>query len=468
LKHGGEVRYRQDVDGIEVVDGKAVAVTTAKGLRVEADLIISNANPSDTMLRFIGPDHLPNEYARSVKEATDRPALGSLVVYLGLEKDLIAEGWPHHELFVATTYDLEEDYAAMREGRWEDVGLVISHYDHVDPTCSPEGSSVLSITTLAPWDYSDQWGTHGDLDDYSDNKRYVEIKEAAGQTLVDRVAELIPGLKDSIVHIEIGTPITNWRYSLNPSGSIYGSEQTVENMYMNRLSERTPITNVFLTGAWVFGGGMSAAMMSGRSVARRADNYFAGESAESLFTPDLEPHNDEPTDRADERRPSTPGPTTAVAPGSSHTLTAAVSGREIDFARPGLPTTLVFHDQDSAEAGVRAVVAIRSEHADAASVTVANVVDLQSVPKMFRRFANTSMRNSYAQAEERLSEGKRPEDYVVILPDWDGSATESFGFSDLGADIGVVVLDAEGEVVGVHQGESATDEALEDLRQVVD
>lgn len=469
MKYGGELRYRQDVDGIEVVDGKAVAVTTTKGLRVEADLIISNANPNDTMLRFIGPDHLPDGYAESVKEATDRPALGSLVVYLGLEKDLIAEGWPYHELFLTTTYDLEDDYAAMREGRWEDVGLVISHYDHVDPTCSPEGSSVMSITTLASWDYADQWGTHGDLDDYSDNERYLEIKDAAGQTLVNRVAELIPGLKESIVHIEIGTPITNWRYSLNPSGSIYGSEQTVENMYMNRLSERTPIANVFLTGAWVFGGGMSAAMLSGRSVARRADSYFVGGSADNLFAPDLEPDaDDEPVILEDERRLSTPAATTAPTPRSSHTLTAAVSGREIDFASPGLPTVLVFHDQDSVKAGVAAVIAVRSEHEDAASVTVANVVDLQSVPKLFRKFAETSMRKSYARAEEGLSEGKRAEDYVVILADWDGSATQGFGFSDMGEDIGVVVLDTDGEIVGFHRGENATDEALEDLRRVAD
>lgn len=469
MKYGGELRYRQDVDGIEVVDGKAVAVTTSKGLRVEADLIVSNANPNDTMLRFIGSDHLPDGYAGSVKEATDQPALGSLVVYLGLEKDLIADGWPHHELFLTTTYDLEDDYAAMREGRWDDVGLVISHYDHVDPTCSPEGSSVMSITTLAPWDYADQWGTHGDLDDYSDNERYLEIKDAAGQTLVDRVAELIPGLKDSIVHMEIGTPITNWRYSLNPSGSIYGSEQTVENMYMNRLSERTPIANVFLAGAWVFGGGMSAAMLSARSVARRADSYFAGGSADSLFAPDLEPDtDDEPVIREDELRLSTPAAAAAPMPRSSHTLVAAVSRREIDFARPGLPTVLVFHDQDSVRAGAAAVIAIRSKYEDAASVTVANVVDLQSVPKLFRKFAETSMRKSYVRAEEELPEGKRAEDYVVILPDWDGSATQAFGFSDMGEDIGLVVLDTDGEITGFHRGENATDQALEDLRRIAD
>lgn len=38
--HGGQVRYRQTVNCIEVRNGVAVAVETDKGLRVEADVVI--------------------------------------------------------------------------------------------------------------------------------------------------------------------------------------------------------------------------------------------------------------------------------------------------------------------------------------------------------------------------------------------------------------------------------------------
>ncbi|MFN8413381.1 MAG: hypothetical protein U0Z26_13420 [Anaerolineales bacterium] len=44
LKFGGEIRYKQTVNKIEIKDGRAVAVETEKRLRVEADVIISNAN----------------------------------------------------------------------------------------------------------------------------------------------------------------------------------------------------------------------------------------------------------------------------------------------------------------------------------------------------------------------------------------------------------------------------------------
>jgi prolycopene isomerase len=273
-KYGGEIRYRQTVIGIELVDGLATAVTTEKGLRVEADLVISNANAPDTLLKFVGREHLSPGYAAKVAEALAKPALGSLVVYLGLERDLLAEGWPHHELFVADTYDLEGDYEAVQNGRFEETGLVISHYNQADPGCAPEGGSILTITSLAPWDYADQWGTGGDLQRYGQNPHYLELKQAAGDALIERVEALIPGLRDSIKYIEVGTPLTNYRYSLNPGGSIYGSEQSVENMYFNRLAEKTPIANLLLAGAWVNGGGMSAALLSGASVARRAGRYL--------------------------------------------------------------------------------------------------------------------------------------------------------------------------------------------------
>ena len=111
------------------------------------------------------------------------------------------------------------------------------------------------------------WGTGGDLEDYSTNADYLAVKGEAGAILVDRAAAVIPGLKDGIVIEEIATPLTNVRYGRQPFGSIYGREQTVENMFSNRRSPKTPIPNLLLAGAWVAGGGMSTAIGSGRTAA---------------------------------------------------------------------------------------------------------------------------------------------------------------------------------------------------------
>jgi len=192
--------------------------------------------------------------------------MSNLIVYLGLDRDLVAEGWDHHEFFLSDGYDTDADYAAMAAGDFSKTGMVIANYTDTDPGCAPEGKSVLVMLSLAPWGYENVWGTGGDLAEYSENPEYRRIKEAAADILIDRAEALIPGLRDSIEVKEIGTPLTNLRYGLSPGGSIYGREQTVENI-LNRRSPKSPIPNLLFAGAWIGGGGMSAALGSGRTAA---------------------------------------------------------------------------------------------------------------------------------------------------------------------------------------------------------
>ena len=271
VERGGEVRYRNTVTRIEVSRGRAVAVETDRGIRVEADVIISNASPLDTV-RMAGEEHVDEAYLASL--ISDEPALSNLVVYMGVDRDPIELGWPHHEYFQSESYDLEADYEAMVTGAFDRAGLVIAQYTDADPGCAPEGCSVLAVMTLASWNRADVWGTGGDLTNYSDSSRYQEVKAVAAEALLERVEGLIPRLRGSIVVQEVATPLTNHRYGLAPHGSIYGREQTVANMLVRR-SRRTPIPNLLLAGAWVGGGGMTAAIGSGRSAARTADRLLS-------------------------------------------------------------------------------------------------------------------------------------------------------------------------------------------------
>jgi prolycopene isomerase len=220
---------------------------------------------------MIGDEHFDETFLASVEG--DVAALSNLVVYLGVDRDLAAEGWNHHEFFLADGYDIEADYEAMVSGDFSKTGLVIANYTDADPGCAPEGHSVLVMMSLAPWDYQNVWGTGGDLNGYSENPEYVRIKDEAADRLIDRAERLIPGLRESIVVREIGTPLTNVRYGLSPEGSIYGREQTVENL-LNRRSPKTPIPNLLLAGAWVGGGGMSTALSSGRTAAAIAGHLL--------------------------------------------------------------------------------------------------------------------------------------------------------------------------------------------------
>ncbi len=272
-ENGGEMMYRQTVCNIEIENAKAIAVTTERGLRVTADAFISNANAPDTMLKMVGIEHLPRSYARRLKRL--KSSVSSFVVYLGLEQDLCAEGHNFHEIFLFDDYDLNLDYEAVLAGDFDRCSLVLTHYTHVDRGAAPEGGSVVALMTLSNWDLFAEWHNPENPKDYRNNADYIAYKEAAAEKLIDRAEKVIPNLRKSIKYKEIGTPLTNIRYSKNHQGSIYGAEQSITQSLVTRPGAETPIDNLWLSGAWGFVGGMSAAMMTGLDVGNKVKTYLS-------------------------------------------------------------------------------------------------------------------------------------------------------------------------------------------------
>ena len=85
---------------------------------------------------------------------------------------------------------------------------------------------------------------------------YQKQKDRWTDILIERAErDIIPGLTSMIEVKEAATPLTNWRYTGNTEGAIYGFEQSMDNAFMNRISNRTPIPGLFLASAWGNPGG---------------------------------------------------------------------------------------------------------------------------------------------------------------------------------------------------------------------
>jgi prolycopene isomerase len=251
-------------------------VTTHEGLRLEADLFVSNASAPTTMLDLVGRDHLPTQYVDRVERPT--PSYTTFSVFLGLDRDVFAEQGLPHELFVDRGLDADLAWSAARSGDWAHASLSVTDYTRVDRGCAPPGHAVAVVSTVAPWDYEDVWGTGGDLVGYHDNPRYLQVKERVADALVARVEQHAPGLTAAIRHREASTPLTNVHYTRNPQGAIEGYENTPANSALGWLPHETPVANLVIAGAWTNSGGMNPAMGSGVAAARRA---LAGATAGS-------------------------------------------------------------------------------------------------------------------------------------------------------------------------------------------
>jgi prolycopene isomerase len=82
--------------------------------------------------------------------------------------------------------------------------------------------------------------------------------------MFDIASRHIPNLKQHILFIEAGSPRTMERYTLNAFGAAYGWEISPHQIGPGRLSNQSPIPNLYFSGHWTEpGGGIYAVSVSG-------------------------------------------------------------------------------------------------------------------------------------------------------------------------------------------------------------
>ncbi len=260
-ERGGEVKLNTRVEKILVKDQAAYGVKTADGTEYKGKVIVSNANAYDTFHTMMDEQAALKKYLARMDTFT--ASLSSFQVWMGLKKDLVGEvGLKDTEIFYYTSYDMEADYKDCLEARVENGWFGLTLYDNLYPDYSPQGKNTLSIINLQGYD---PWKKY-ETDYFQGNKKaYRAEKERLADILIRQVEKtLLPGLTEAIEVKEIATPLTNVRYTSNYRGAIYGWDQTVANSMPRRLGHKTPIQNLYLSGAWTQpGGGYGACLPSG-------------------------------------------------------------------------------------------------------------------------------------------------------------------------------------------------------------
>ncbi|MGB2696546.1 MAG: NAD(P)/FAD-dependent oxidoreductase [Candidatus Zixiibacteriota bacterium] len=243
---GGKVILETKVDKILTKDHAAYGVLTADGQEFKGKVIISNANAYDTFHTMMEQDEYLKDYLARMDGFS--VSLSSFQVFLGLKKNLVKDlGIEDTEIFYACAYDPEADYRGAVKG---DVGggYGLTLYDNLYDKYSPKGKNTINIITIQGYEFWEKYEP-----DYFEGKksRYKAEKERMADILIDEVERtLLPGLRKAIDIKEIGTPLTNLRYTGNYRGAIYGWDQTLDNSGPNRLGHETPIKNLYLAGAW--------------------------------------------------------------------------------------------------------------------------------------------------------------------------------------------------------------------------
>ncbi len=137
------------------------------------------------------------------------------------------------------------------------------------------------------------------------------------------------------------------------------------------------------------------------------------------------------------------------------TLKAIGHGRQLTFNALGTPAVVMCVARESADQPQAVVDVVREKWRDAAKVMIVNVADGRAFPKLIHKVAEQIMKSSYNDAVASLEPGMKPEEYVLIAPDWDGKLLKPLGFEDVSKQMGVAVIDGKGRLVGTYQGDDA-------------
>jgi prolycopene isomerase len=249
-KAGGEVLLRSAVRRIVTDKGKVRGVVLETGNRIDADVVVSNADALQTAEELVGEARLPPRWVRGMRRA--KPSISAFVVYAATTADLEAAG-VRHESFLFAGHDHDRAFTSTTLGRPEWLSMTVPSL--LDRSLAPAGEHVAVLTTLMPHDASPNWR--------GDKKQGVE-------RMLAQVEARVPGFAAGLRFAEGGTPRTMERYTRNTNGAIYGWEMSPAQVGPGRLAGVTPVDGLHLAGHWTRpGGGIYGVVLSGIEAAVR-------------------------------------------------------------------------------------------------------------------------------------------------------------------------------------------------------
>lgn len=256
VEQGGKVLLNQLVTSIDYEGDKVTGVSFQqikgknKGERGQArakQIIMNGSVPGLIgLLSRKDAEHL----SRTVKDLAIGASL--LTVYYGFNKSLQEIGNKNYSTFI---YDgsvrTQKDILDNNHSDFSTRSFTFVDYGQVDSRLAPEGKSVGAVCAI---DYPSDW-------EGLDRDEYMRMKADVADTLTGRLEKILPGFREAVEYVEVGTSLSVERFTLNPRGAVYGFAQHPNRSldYLSALPE-----NVHLASAWgKIGGGFSGAMVSG-------------------------------------------------------------------------------------------------------------------------------------------------------------------------------------------------------------
>ena len=250
---GNTLRCHADVAEILVRDGAACGVLLTSGERIDADIVVSNADSAATYRRLLPAGHRRHWSNRKLARA--RYSMSLFVWYFGTKRryDSVA----HHTLVLGPRYrELVQDIFT-RKILADDMSLYVHRPTATDPAMAPEGCDAFYVLSPVPH-----------LDSGTDWRVQAEIYRAAVARRL--AATLLPGLEDNIATSRLLTPLEFHTDLASERGAAFGLEPILTQSAWFRPHNRSEdVERLFLVGAGTHpGAGLPGVLSSARILDR--------------------------------------------------------------------------------------------------------------------------------------------------------------------------------------------------------
>ncbi|MEO6302768.1 MAG: NAD(P)/FAD-dependent oxidoreductase [Bacteroidia bacterium] len=263
-KHGGELQVKQNVKRILIENNRAFGVELSDGKQIFAKTIISNADPSSTYLKLVGKENLSNKLQKKLAGTTYSAT--SLILFLTLDMDVKKAGMDSGNIWSLRDENIDEIYNELTSDdvlKGEEFPAVfISCTTLKDPASFNGRYHSFEVVTFI------EYNSFKEIEeqDYH-SERYAEMKKKIIYKFLNNVEKAIPGAKQHIVQVELGTPKTNQFYINSTNGNVYGTEKTFKQIGPFSFKNKTEIENLYMCGASTLAHGVAGAAYSGVATA---------------------------------------------------------------------------------------------------------------------------------------------------------------------------------------------------------
>ncbi len=251
-KSGVEFVYNAPVAQIDVNGRRATGVTLADGRRMQADVVVANAD-----LPYVYRCLLPD--SRAAEQLERKKYTCSMLTFCwGVDKQYPQLG--SHNLFIARDFRQSLDYIFKDLTLPDEPSFYLHAPARIDPSMAPQGQDTLTVVVPV-----------GHIDAAAPQD-WASIQQRARQFVLQRLARIGVDDLDKHIKFEVSYTPSDWqsRYNLS-KGAGYGLSHTFLQMgYLRPRNRHARYRNLYFVGASTHpGAGLPTVLISARLATER-------------------------------------------------------------------------------------------------------------------------------------------------------------------------------------------------------